>query len=47
MAPPKSATATGMDYADHVRTYEAFIHLASYALTGIVILLILMAFFLL
>jgi Bacterial aa3 type cytochrome c oxidase subunit IV len=43
----ETATATDVDYGDHVHTYEAFIHLTRYALTGIVILLILMAFFLL
>jgi hypothetical protein len=40
-------TATGTDYADHVRTYESFVHLAKYGAAGVAIILILMAFFLL
>jgi len=40
-------TATGTDYADHLRTYEGFIHLAKYGAGFVAIVLILMAFFLL
>ncbi|MCB1496097.1 MAG: aa3-type cytochrome c oxidase subunit IV [Bauldia sp.] len=40
-------TATGTEYADHLRTYEGFIHLAKYGTIAVVIILILMAFFLL
>ena len=39
--------ATGTEYADHLRTYEGFIHLAKYGTIAVVIILILMAFFLL
>ncbi len=39
--------ATGTDYADHLHTYEGFLKLVKYVASGIVILLILMAFFLL
>ncbi len=44
---PELAMQTGTDYAEHLSTYEAFLNLTKYALTGIVILLILMALFLL
>jgi len=44
---PELAMQTGSDYSDRLNTYEAFIHLTRYALTGIIGLLILMAFFLL
>lgn len=40
-------TATGTDYADHLRTYEGFLHLAKYGTVAVVIVLLLMAFFLL
>ncbi|KAB2873586.1 MAG: aa3-type cytochrome c oxidase subunit IV [Bauldia sp.] len=40
-------TATGVNYADHRRTYEGFINLAKYGTLAVVILLVLMAFFLL
>ena len=40
-------TATGVNYADHLRTYEGFIGLAKYGTLAIIILLVLMAFFLL
>jgi hypothetical protein len=40
-------TAEGVDFADHVNTYEGFLRLVKYVCTGIVILLILMAYFLL
>jgi len=36
-----------VDVADHFETYHGFLKLVKYAATGIVILLILMAFFLL
>jgi hypothetical protein len=39
--------ATGTDYADHLHTYEGFLKLVKYVASGIVILLILMAYFLL
>jgi hypothetical protein len=43
----ETGTATGTDYADHLRTYDGFINLAKYGAIGLVILMILMAFFLL
>ncbi len=39
--------ATGTDYADHLHTYVGFLKLVKYVASGIVILLILMALFLL
>ena len=39
--------ATGTDYADHLHTYESFLKLVKYVATGIVVVLLLMAFFLL
>ncbi len=39
--------ATGVDYTDHLHTYERFLKLVKYVTTGIVVLLILMAYFLL
>jgi Bacterial aa3 type cytochrome c oxidase subunit IV len=39
--------ATGTDYADHLQTYMGFIKLVRNVSIGIVILLILMAYFLL
>jgi hypothetical protein len=36
-----------VELADHVETYESFLKLVKYVATGVVILLILMAFFLL
>jgi hypothetical protein len=40
-------TATGVNYADHLRTYEGFISLAKYGTLAVIIILVLMAFFLL
>ena len=40
-------TATGTDYADHVRTYDGFIALAKYGAGFVIVVLILMALFLL
>ncbi|MEP0320741.1 aa3-type cytochrome c oxidase subunit IV [Bauldia litoralis] len=40
-------TATGTDYADHLRTYEGFVQLSKWGSIFVVIVLILMAFFLL
>ena len=40
-------TATGTDYADHLRTYEMFIGLTKWGTISVIILLVLMAFFLL
>lgn len=40
-------TATGTDYADHLRTYDGFIAFTKYGTIGLIILMILMAFFLL
>jgi len=37
--------ATGTSYADHVHTYTSFLKLVKYVTSGIVILLILLAFF--
>lgn len=37
--------ATGTDYVDHVHTYEGFLKLVKYVASGVVILLILLAFF--
>ena len=39
--------ATGTDYADHLHTYESFLKLVKYVAAGIVVVLLLMAFFLL
>ncbi len=39
--------ATGTDYADHLHTYTSFLKLVKYVTTGIVVVLLLMAFFLL
>ena len=39
--------AAGADYADHLHTYESFLKLVKYVTTGIVVVLLLMAFFLL
>ena len=39
--------ATGTDFADHLHTYQRFLKLVKYVSSGIVILLILMAIFLL
>jgi len=44
---PELAMQTGTEYADRLHTYETFLHLTRYALTGIIVLLILMALFLL
>ncbi len=41
------ATATGVDYGDHLRSYRRFLTLTKYVSIGVVILLILMALFLL
>jgi hypothetical protein len=40
-------TADGINYADHLHTYEGFLKLLKYVCVGIVIALILMAYFLL
>lgn len=40
-------TATGVDFADHEKTYRGFLNLFKYCAAGIVILLVLMAIFLL
>ena len=40
-------TATGTDINDHLQTYQGFLNLLKYCMSGIVILLILMAYFLL
>lgn len=40
-------TATGVDYNDHLATYRLFLGISKWVTIGIVILLILMAFFLL
>lgn len=40
-------TATGVDYNDHLDTYRLFLGMTKWVTIGIVILLILMAFFLL
>lgn len=37
--------ATGTDYAAHLHTYTSFLKLVKYVASGIVILLILLAFF--
>jgi Bacterial aa3 type cytochrome c oxidase subunit IV len=39
--------ATGTDYADHLHTYQGFLRLVKYVTTGLVVLIILMAYFLL
>jgi Bacterial aa3 type cytochrome c oxidase subunit IV len=39
--------ATGTNYADHLHTYQGFLKLVKYVTVGLVILLILMAYFLL
>jgi len=39
--------AASVDYADHERTYRGFLTLLKYSMTGITILLVVMAFFLL
>jgi hypothetical protein len=41
------ATANGNDYAEHERTYRAFIQLTKWGTASVVVLLILMAAFLL
>jgi hypothetical protein len=38
--------ASGNDYQMHVRTYDGFLRLTKYAVTAIVVVLILMAIFL-
>jgi hypothetical protein len=40
-------TATGNDYPAHLRAYEGFLGFVKYSIIGLVILLVLMAFFLL
>lgn len=35
-----------MDYAEHEKTYRMFIQLTKYAIAGVVLLLVLLAFFL-
>ena len=40
------STAEGNDYAEHERTYEAFLTMSKWGIICIVILLILMAYFL-
>ncbi len=39
--------ATGTNFADHLHTYRSFLKLVKYVASGIVVLLILMAIFLL
>jgi hypothetical protein len=41
------ATATGVDYNDHLRSYQRFVSLTKWVAIAVVILLVLMAFFLL
>ena len=40
------ATANGNDYAEHEKTYKFFLNLAKYGTAGIIVILILMAYFL-
>jgi hypothetical protein len=40
-------TATGVDYADHLNTYRRFLALTKWVSIGVIVLLVLMAFFLL
>ncbi len=39
--------AVAIDYVDHLKTYHSFLKLSKYGTAGVIILLILMAFFLL
>ena len=40
-------TATGVNYADHLDTYEGFLGFTKYGTIAVTVVLILMAFFLL
>lgn len=40
-------TATGVDYNDHLRTYEGFVALTKWGTISVIVVLVLMAFFLL
>lgn len=40
-------TATGVDYDDHLNTYRRFLSLTKWVSIGVIVLLVLMAFFLL
>ena len=40
-------TATGVDYNDHLNSYRLFLALTKWVSIGVIVLLVLMAFFLL
>ncbi len=40
-------TATGVDYNDHLNSYRLFLSMTKWVSIGVIILLVLMAFFLL
>jgi hypothetical protein len=40
-------TATGTDYNDHLRSYEAFLTITKWGTLSVIVILVLMAFFLL
>jgi len=40
-------TATGVDYNDHLNSYELFLGMTKWVSIGVIVILVLMAFFLL